>query len=235
MNTSASRLRTSLLRSALMSVSSTLVGVLVVVGVLSLFSIWSVNRAWERGIAEMEGLREAARLGTQAQVEFKIQVQEWKNILLRGAEPKELSHYRAAFRGRRERVDGVLTELSGEIAALALPGHAREIGALQRDFKALGAVYDRALAETLGARDSLPLAEAGLIDRRVRGIDRALEQRLDALSDTLSDLAATQRTALSVEMRSRYDALRTTLLMVLAAALLVVGLALFSALRKLRD
>jgi CHASE3 domain sensor protein len=235
MSTSASRLRTSLLRSALMSVSSTLVGVLVVVGVLSLFSIWSVNRAWERGIAEMEGLREAARLGTQAQIEFKIQVQEWKNILLRGAEPEELSHYHAAFRGRRERVDGVLTQLSGEAAALALPGHAREIGALQRDFKALCAVYDRALADVLGARDNVPLAEAGQIDRRVRGIDRALEQRLDALSDTLSDLAATRRTALSVEMRSRYDTLRTTLLAVLTAALLIVGLALFGALRKLRD
>lgn len=235
MNTSTTRLRASVLRSALMSVSSTLVGVLVVVGVLSLFSIWSVNRAWNRGIAETEGLREAARLGTQVQVEFKIQVQEWKNILLRGSEPEELSHYRAAFHSRRERVDAVLTQLAGEISALALPEHARELDALQHDFEALGAVYDRALVEVLAERDHLPLAEAGRIDRRVRGIDRALEQRLDALSDTLSALATAQGTALSTQMRNRYDTLRTTLLSVLTVALLMVGLALFGALRKLRD
>jgi len=235
MNTSASRLRASVLRSALMSVSSTLVGVLVVVGVLSLFSIWSVNRAWNRGIAETEGLREAARLGTQAQVEFKIQVQEWKNILLRGAEAQELSHYQAAFHSRRERVDAVLKQLAGEISALALPGHARELYSLRQDFEALGAVYDQALVEVLAERDHLPLAEAGRIDREVRGIDRALEKRLDALGDTLSDLAVTRRSPLTVEMRNRYDTLRTTLLTVLTAALLIVGLALFSALRKLRD
>lgn len=235
MNPSTTKARMSVLRSALMSVSTTLVGVLVVVGLLSLFSIWSVNRAWNRGIAETEGLREAARLGTQAQVEFKIQVQEWKNILLRGAEADELSHYRTAFRSRRERVDEVLAQLSEEIAALALPGHARELVSLKRDFGALGDTYDKALAEVLAERDHLPLADAGRIDRQVRGIDRALEQRLDALSDTLSDLAATQRKALSVEMRNRYDTLRTTLLTVLTTALVLVGLALFGALRKLRD
>lgn len=235
MNTPALRLRTSLLRSALISVSTTLVGVLVVVGVLSLFSIWSVNRAWNRGITETEGLREAARLGTQAQVEFKIQVQEWKNILLRGEEPDELQHYKTAFHARRERVDEILGQLSLEVGDLKLAGHAREVEALKGDFRALGKVYDSALSGVLAARDRLPLAEAGLVDRRVRGIDRALEKRLDTLSATLSDLAAQQRTALSVEMGERYQALRTTLLAVLTAALVIVGLALFGALRKLRD
>lgn len=235
MNTPALRLRGALLRSALISVSTTLVGVLVVVGLLSLFSIWSMNRAWNRGIAETEGLRETARLGTQAQVEFKIQVQEWKNILLRGAKPDELHHYRTAFHARRERVDDILSQLSREIAALQLSGHVREIEALRRDFGALGTVYDRALSGVLTTRDSLPLAEAGLVDRRVRGVDRALEQRLDALSGALSDLATRQRAALSRQMLERYQTLRTTLLAVVTAALVIVGLALFGALRKLRD
>lgn len=227
--------RNVVLRGTLASLSTTLLGALVVIGVLSLFAVWSMNRAWERGVAETDGLREAARRAAVAEVEFKIMVQEWKNLLLRGHDPKDFGRYREAFVAQGQQVEKVLEQLAVDLDRRSPGPKAAAAEALRANFRGLGAEYRKALEGAVMGRDRLPQEAALQVDRGVRGIDRTLEESLATLSRELGAQAAQRREALVEEMQSRYRTLRSTVLGALVLAAVPIGLGLFGAMRKLRD
>lgn len=120
---------------------------------------------------------EVAKLNTdQAMVlriesHFKIQVQEWKNVLLRGKDPEKLEKY---WKGFEKEESGVASDASALI--LVLPdGKARD---LMNDFlaahKQLGEGYRKGLVVFKASAGDFA---AG--DKAVTGIDRAPTQILD--------------------------------------------------------
>src|SRR5690606_1696349 len=66
------------------------------------------------------GMREASNMSYQTISDFKAQVQEWKNMLLRGKDPAQFDRYLAAFNGRERAVDARLTELGALMRDLGL-------------------------------------------------------------------------------------------------------------------
>ena len=65
--------------------------------------------------ATMEASVNAART---AQVDFKKQVQEWKNLLLRGADQAKFEKYRIAFNKQSDLTQADLIKLKGMLATL---------------------------------------------------------------------------------------------------------------------
>ena len=68
----------------------------------------------------MQALTQAIDLARSAQVEFKIQVQEWKNTLLRGNDPANFDKYSKAFVKGGESTRAELQKLNGLLAKLHL-------------------------------------------------------------------------------------------------------------------
>jgi methyl-accepting chemotaxis protein-1 (serine sensor receptor) len=108
-----------------------------------------------------------------AQVEFKIQVQEWKNILVRGNDPAQLDKYSKAFvkggettRAELQKLDKLLdglqlnTPLVDEAIKTQTELVARYLGALKQ--------YDSANPES-----------AHIVDALVKGMDREPTKKID--------------------------------------------------------
>jgi methyl-accepting chemotaxis protein-1 (serine sensor receptor) len=102
-----------------------------------------------------------------AQVEFKTQVQEWKNILLRGGDPEQLAKYTASFKKSGEAtqadlksVDALLDKLGmkTDLVDQALKAHAD-----------LNTNYLKALEQFDSANPDSPK----IVDGLVKGMDRA--------------------------------------------------------------
>ena len=55
-----------------------------------------------------------SQLIDEANLQFKVQVQEWKNVLLRGKQPADLDKYWKQFEDRQRDVQSILGDLAGQ-------------------------------------------------------------------------------------------------------------------------
>jgi len=116
------------------------------------------------------------------QVGFKKQVQEWKNILLRGSDPTDLATYRASFARESDAVRATGAALKRTVS----DAEARELLDQFLDaHRALGRKYDEALEPFLVGRGLDPRAA----DTVVRGQDRAPTDLLDHIVARIGVLA----------------------------------------------
>ncbi|HLY08393.1 MAG TPA: HAMP domain-containing protein, partial [Planctomycetota bacterium] len=117
---------------------------------------------------------DAARL---IQVHFKKQVQEWKDILLRGHEEKDLEDHTQAFLAQESRVR---TEVARLETLLEDPGARSILAEFAASHQKLGDSYRQALELFKGSRDPRQA------DRLVRGQDRIPTDRIDSIVGLLT-------------------------------------------------
>jgi len=94
--------------------------VLLTVGYQGWSAITSINASNANSMARSVDLTQAVDLARGAQVEFKIQVQEWKNILIRGHDPAQLDKYSKAFVKSGQATAAELQKLSAQLNKLNL-------------------------------------------------------------------------------------------------------------------
>lgn len=149
---------------------------------------------------------------------FKVQVQEWKNTLLRGKDPAALEKHWAAFRAEEEKVQSSAKALHDALPA----GEARDlIGRFIEAHGAMGAAYRKGYDAFQGAG-----FDARVGDAAVKGVDRSAVEVLDQAAARISKDAADAMDAAEAT-RSRAIALSLSLLVV-ASLLAGVTAVLFS-------
>ncbi len=177
--------------------------------------------------AHIGGLLAASASALEVRVRFKLQVQEWKNILLRGSDPADFSHYHDAMLGHAAAVDAALHSLGESLAALD------ESTAAVPQLLERHAALDLRYTEALGDRQTLDFALAQQVDRGVRGIDRPLDAEFDALATELGARAhAAQADALDVMNKTVHRA-RIMRGVLLGVSSVLVLLMLAMALRRI--
>jgi methyl-accepting chemotaxis protein len=158
----------------------------------------------------------AIDLARSAQVSFKIQIQEWKNLLLRSHQPEAHDKYRQAFVKEGAEVSARLGELEtlyGQMGLDPAPvkGSRDALASLQQTYLAALSSFD--LAD--------PTGSAQAVDKLVKGKDREPTAQLDKLVAAVFELSQ-QRQAQALEAAHAASA------QVLSgiAALLLAGLAI---------
>ncbi|WPN62240.1 methyl-accepting chemotaxis protein [Pseudomonas sp. P9_35] len=139
----------------------------------------------------IDGPLRASQLIDEANLQFKVQVQEWKNVLLRGKQPADLDKYWKQFEERQREVQDILGQLSGREGVPA-PIKTR-IVALRDEHRQLGAAYQK-------GRDAFVASggDSAAGDAAVKGVDRAASEQMSALVVELRKLGTEESTLISV-------------------------------------
>jgi hypothetical protein len=222
------------LRRAITISAFTMMALVAVIGLFSLFSIWSINRAWTAGTMETAQLQDLSRAGLDSQVNFKVQIQEWKNVLLRGEESTLLEKHLASFRSHAQKTEEDLGRVSAGATKLGFKDEAERAGSLSKEHGTLTVRYEAALAEERGMSRTITPDMASLIDKSVRGADRELEAGIGKLSADIAAISDDRRNAVLLEMQDRYTSLRLFILSVIGLSLVITAYVLTGALRATR-
>ncbi|AIL60843.1 methyl-accepting chemotaxis sensory transducer [Pseudomonas alkylphenolica] len=140
-----------------------------------------------RGYGQLiDGPLQASQLIDEANLQFKVQVQEWKNVLLRGKQPADLDKYWQQFLAREQQVQGILDQLIQSSDA-TLKARAEQ---LKESHRQLGQAYAQGRQAFLAAG-----ADPTAGDQAVKGVDRATsEQMSELVSQLRSDAQARAQT-----------------------------------------
>ncbi|PWC35223.1 hypothetical protein [Azospirillum sp. TSO22-1] len=201
--------------------------VIVTTALIGLFGLHYAHKGYVEDMRRVEAMLVRLDEARSAQVHFKKQVQEWKNLLLRGAEQTEYRRYHAAFLAEEKQVSALLGSLVAAVGETGTDkaGWSGTAERLRTGHTALGERYRQALAAHSGG----PLAAA---DQELRGIDRHLDVDLESLGDSIRDEVLRIRSALEARSQERYTSLRQVAGYGLALCVLLVGLFLRAAVRR---
>ncbi|WHS59103.1 methyl-accepting chemotaxis protein [Pseudomonas sp. G2-4] len=138
----------------------------------------------------IDGPLRASQLIDEANLQFKVQVQEWKNVLLRGKQPAELDKYWKQFEARQHDVQSILGELS-EREGLPAPIKTR-IEGLRDEHRQLSTAYQKGHDAFVASG-----GDSAVGDAAVKGVDRAASEQMSALVVELRKLGTEQSVLIS--------------------------------------
>lgn len=160
-----------------------------------------------------------------AQTTFKIQVQEWKNILIRGNDPEQFKKYKQQFNDSETLKITYLKETIEILEKLGMEDEITTINNLIIDHRKMADLYREALKEY----DTNNIRSFILIDEKVQGIDRKPNEELDNLADRIGVYALNSIKQTEKEIENRINFILLMFLITAAVAiflsLLINGLA----------
>jgi methyl-accepting chemotaxis protein len=176
-------------------------GALLVVGFGGWRALTTSGNDSAAALKQSAALTEAVDTARSAQVEFKVQVQEWKNILLRGTDPAQLEKYTAAFKKSGEKTNAELQKVNAVLARLGLRTP------LVDEAIAAHAQLGKSYLEALGQFDSANAESYKVVDGLVKGMDRPPTKKID---DIVAFISAQSTTLMATMQKQRIDTERTT-------------------------
>ncbi len=202
---------------------------IVAVGLYSLIAIVETNTRLHQSVLEGQRMANAIDTARRAQVHFKKQVQEWKNILLRGNDQALFDRHLNSFNEEDRKVNEYLKSLS-QIASgtgMSVP----RIANAMKVHEQLGNQYREALKQY----NQSDLKSAVLVDQTVRGIDRAPTDEIDAIVLTIKDLAEKRLSETEKISKTRLEAYQSFSYFLIFLVLAGVCFGIFNAWSISRD
>jgi methyl-accepting chemotaxis protein len=186
----------------------------------------ALSNSANRSVAALERsavLTDAVDSARAAQVDFKIEVQEWKNILLRGSDPEQFTKYSTAFKDKSKDTQIQL----------------REVGALLRKLGLQTPLLDEAISAhaeleknyltALEKYDAADPQAHKVVDALVRGMDRAPTKKIDDIvaflqSESVAVMAKMKKEQEQAQVRAAWLLGASVAVSLLASAVFMVWL-----------
>lgn len=225
-----------------MSLASLMLLMVLTTGVAGLFATWSLSAFHQRMEKKLTDASVVIADARSIHATFKVQVQEWKNILLRGQDLESRARYAAAFRAQGKNTVDLLLALPEKVDGLKLVGSAApgnvpfrladavNLPEILAELQALNLAYESALvaASGSGAKEGWdPL----LADRLVRGADRTIGDNMEAIPFALIKAINATAIASQEEGTARFETLLRFVWTAIALALAMVAIMIWRILR----
>ncbi|WP_312440091.1 methyl-accepting chemotaxis protein [Janthinobacterium sp.] len=188
---------------------------LVIVGLRGWSALDAASARSAHAMQRSVALTEAIDTARSAQVEFKIQVQEWKNILLRGGDAAAFQRYREAFVASGAQTRKELKQLQALMTGLQLDAAAVERAVQAHD--ALGVAYLAALQQYDGAR----AGSAQAVDAQVKGMDREPTRQIDAIVAAIGKQSHSLMTQMTEQDEAAHHSATLAMLLTVLVTLLI--------------
>ncbi len=143
-------------------------------GISALFSINSMRQELDLINQSHQKLLSGTLAIEEAHTQFKIQIQEWKNLLLRGNNPEDFQKFYASFNNQTDKVQ---LQLNSAKSALET-NYPNDLEEVIKEHKALVETYLNILSTA--KLDNLNGIET--VDKSVRGMDRNLDNLFPQLT-----------------------------------------------------
>ena len=241
------------LRNTLTRTACLILLTLLSVGLVSVFSIWSINRQHTMLQDRMVRILQLTDDARSAEVLHKLQIQEWKNILLRGADPKDRSRFFESFNNLGLQLEVRLADLHRGADNLNMDTLVVKVDEVSSQYAKAHNAYLVALAsggredavasqvstgsnDIRARRDQILLGLNTLfnppqIDRAVRGIDRDISTAFDEIADEIMLLAKGYLIEAQHDDRVRYEQLVRVMWGALAVSIAMIGYLLWQVVR----
>ncbi len=157
-----------------------------------------------------------------AQVSFKTQVQEWKNILLRGKDPEAFKKYLKGFESENQAVKDRLVQLKAAATKLGVADRLK-IDSVIATFEKLAPAYLEALKQF----DRASADPSGTVDKAVKGIDREPTKAIDDLVTEIQKISKESNEAEAKNAAEVFGAVKTGLITFSIGAVVVLVLLAF--------
>ena len=154
-----------------------------------------------------------------AQLSYKVQVQEWKNMLLRSQDAQLFERHSRGYADSSAKMAKQLTALNSQAVAIGLPPGLADKTIAEHD------ELNRRYAEALKLLRSADFASTQDVDKAVRGIDRAATEHIDQLAKVVQDHADKMagQTAAAAADEKKFLIVGLTFLALIAASVSIVA------------
>ena len=188
---------------------------LLLVLLAALFGIWQMNQVANTYATTVQQARDRQVSADRLNILFKTQVQEWKNVLLRGRDAAAMDkHWQAFVKNEKQIAD------DGRALLAALP--AGDTRALLEQFIAAHATMGQKYRQGLSSFQTAQ-ADPTVGDAAVKGMDREPAKLLDALAER-SATEASEAAQAAATTASRATRLSAALMLCLCAAGVAAGI-----------
>ena len=206
-------------RARLLLLAATSIASILLITVVMLWQLQSLSSDMFANQARTTKKIELMQTINLAELAFRGQVQEWKNILIRGQNSEEMQKHRASFEKQRDLVQSQLNKALPLLAEADEPNTtATEIETLKMALTDLSKKY----VETLASEDfTNPEGKPGqAIDLKLRGVDKEATTKFGQLSERLTKNAEMQIAEHSTTTARSFSASKASTLIIAALGII---------------
>ena len=144
-------------------------------------SAFYAHHAKSESLSYSQATSQLIRMTANAEATFKKQVQEWKNILLRGNDPAKYDKYLAGFNKEEKAAQEMLLKVQDLMQQLGLD--TKSIDNVVQQHATLGVKYREALQQY----DKGNPEAAKVVDKAVTGIDRPATEAMESIIGVVAE------------------------------------------------
>ncbi|MDR5170450.1 HAMP domain-containing protein [Methylobacillus flagellatus] len=180
-----------------------------ILGLTGWIALSKTNALLQLTLEQAASSEEAVDTARKAQVIFKIQIQEWKNTLLRGHDMEAFAKYRDAFIKSGKETQEELGKLQTIFAKLGLDED------MVTEAKSSLAKLEFDYLDALKQFDSARLESTQAVDKLVKGMDREPTQKIDQIVAFVSEHSASIRERNQASAQKQHDLAVSSILLAL--------------------